>query len=154
MWIQYWTEEAALEAIKPFAVKPVNIMVSRVQLQNLHQERDEPVRSFCARLRGQAGVCNFTKTKICPCHREVVLDYSEDIVRDALIRGLVDEDIKLDILGQCNQQMTLDETLKLSEAKEAGKRSAHSLISPDNSASSNATSSYKQRERFKQKDKV
>ena len=112
------------------------------------------MRSFCARLRGQAGVYNYTKTKTCACHREVVIDYSEDIVRDALIRGLVDEDIKLDILGQCNQQMTLDEILKLSEAKEAGKRSAHSLISPDNSASSNATSSYKQREKFKQKDKV
>ena len=34
------TEDDALNAIKTLAVKPENIMVARVQLQNLHQQRD------------------------------------------------------------------------------------------------------------------
>jgi hypothetical protein len=36
--------------------------VARVTLHNMRQDRDEPVRSFCAHLRGQAGVCKFLIT--------------------------------------------------------------------------------------------
>ena len=144
------TEENALEAIKTLAVKPENILVARAQLHNMHQDRDESARSFCARLRGQAGVCNFTKSKTCTCNQDIQIDYSEEIIRDALIRGLSDEDIKLEILGQDRQNITLDETLKMIEAKESGKRSAGMLSNPSaNAATSNskessyATSSYR-----------
>ena len=147
------TEEHTLDALKSLAVKPENILVARAQLQNLHQDRDESARAFCARLRGQAGVCNFTKSKTCTCNVEVQVDYSEDIIRDALIRGLSDEDIKLEVLGQCRQDLSLDDTLQMIEAKESGKRSAR-MLSNQNfpmstsaingpSDSSNATSSYR-----------
>ena len=134
------TEENALKFVKTLAVKPENVMVARVQLQNIRQDRDETVRAFCARLRGQAGVCKFTKSKTCACNQEVEVDYSDDIVRDTLIRGLADEDIRLDILGQCRQDISLEETLQMVEAKESGKRSANILTNP--TVSSNATSSY------------
>ena len=144
------TEENALEAIKTLAVKPENILVARAQLHNMHQDRDESARSFCARLRGQAGVCNFTKSKKCTCSQDIQIDYSEEIIRDALIRGISDEDIKLEILGQDQQNITLDETLKMIEAKESGKRSAGMLsnastnsATSDSKESSNATSSYR-----------
>ena len=135
------TEEDALHKIKSLAVKMENILVSRLQLHNLKQDRDETVRAFAARLRGQAKVCEFLKTKKCTCENEVQIDYSDEIIRDTLIRGLSDEDIQLHILGQRNQQLTLDETMALAEAQESGKRSVGIISNPV--ISTNAASTYK-----------
>ena len=139
------TEQQALESIRTLAVRPENVMVSRVELQNLQQDRDETVRSYCARLRGQASVCQFTKMKKCTCNADVTIDYSNEMVRDSLVRGLEDEDIRVEILGSCVQNMSLEETLTLIEAKESGKRSASRLHTNSPTVTTNATSSYKQR---------
>ena len=139
------TEENVLMFMKTMAIRPENLMVARMNLQNIHQQRDEPVRSYTARLRGQASVCNYNKSKRCECTRNVSIDYSEDMVRDAFIRGLNDPDIQQHILGQANQDMTLEETLQLAEAQESGKRSSCQLLRhTDVQPSVNATSSYKQ----------
>ena len=140
------SEGNVLRCINTVAIKPENTMVARVQLQSLRQERDEPVRSFSARLRGQAGVCQFTKIKKCTCGRDVSFDFSDDMIRDALIRGLEDDEIRLHILGQANQDMSLDETLQLAEAQECGKRSAGRLLNTNVPATStNAASTYRRR---------
>ena len=57
------SEAEVLSAIRTLAVREENTMVARVALHNMRQDRDEPVRNFGARLRGQAGVCKF----IIPC---------------------------------------------------------------------------------------
>ena len=140
------TEENVLKFINTLAIRPENVMVARVKLQNLRQDRDEPVRSFCARLRGQAAVCNYSKTKTCQCTQNVVVDYSDDMIRDSLIRGLEDDEIRLHILGQANQNMSLEETLQLAEAQECGKRSAGRLSqSTEIQNTTNAASSYRRR---------
>ena len=136
-------ETTVLANIKTLAVRQENIMVARVQLQQLRQDRDEPVRAFAARLRGQAGVCGFQVE--CSC--KSMVDYSDTMVRDALIRGLEDEEIRLDILGEAKQDMTLAEVLKYAEAKESGKRSAGRLIAGPPTLSAAATSSYHKQER-------
>lgn len=113
-----------MEAIKKLAVREENTMVARVQLHNMRQDRDETIRSFGARLRGQAGVCKFLVT--CPgCNVEV--NYTENVLRDVLTRGLADSEIQLDLLGDRNQDMSLEEVFQFIEAKEAGKRSAGRL---------------------------
>ena len=61
------------------------------------------VQSFSARLRGQAGVSNFKVE--CSCSNQV--DYSDIMIRDALIKGLADDEICLDILGESKQDMSL-----------------------------------------------
>ena len=100
-------------------------MVARVQLHNMRQDRDETIRSFSARLRGQAGVCKFVVS--CPgCDTEV--NYTENVLRDVVTRGLADEEIQLDLLGERNQDMSLEEVLQFIEAKESGKRSAGRLL--------------------------
>ena len=106
------------------AVRDENTMVARVQLYNMRQDRDEPIRSFCARLRGQLGVCKFN-IKCQGCNGD--LNYTEQIVRDVITRGLADSEIQLDLLGERNQNMTLEEeeVLKFVEAK---KRSASRLF--------------------------
>ena len=137
------TEVDALNCIKTLAVKPQNILVARVQLLSLKQDRDEAIRSFAAKLRGQSSICQFTKAVTCRCGQAVEIDYSEDIIRDTLIRGLEDDEIRLDILGQCRQDLSLDDTLLFIEAKESGKRSASLLNGSTSSATANAASSYK-----------
>ncbi|GFR68199.1 hypothetical protein ElyMa_000270900 [Elysia marginata] len=121
------TEAEILAAIKKLAVRQENTMVARVALHNMRQDRDEPIRAFGARLAGQASVCKFTIE--CPhelCGRDV--NYTDAILRDALIRGTADSDIQLDLLSDKNQDMSLEDVLQFVEAKEAGKRSASRLL--------------------------
>ena len=113
-----------MEAIKKLAMREENTMVARVQLNNMRQDRDETIRSFGARLCGQASVCKFQVT--CPgCSAEVY--FTENVLRYVLTCGLADSEIQLDLLGDRNQDMSLEEVFQFIEAKEAGKRSAGRL---------------------------
>ena len=130
--------EEVMAAIKRLAVREENTMVARVQLHNMRQDRDETIRSFGARLRGQAGICKFTIK--CPnCENDV--NYTENILRDVVTRGVTDSDIQLDLLSDKNQNMTLEEVFQFIEAKEAGKQSAGHLI--DSQGLDAARSSYR-----------
>ncbi len=123
--------------MRTLAVREENTMVARVTLHSMAQDRDETVRSFGARLRGQAGVCKYVVP--CPgCNHEV--NYTEAILRDVLTRGLNDPEIQLDLLGDKNQDMELEEVFKFVEAKEAGKRSASRLL---DSQGAEAASTYR-----------
>lgn len=65
-------EEEVFTAMKRLAVREENTMVARVTLRNMRQDRDEPVRAYGARLRGQASVCKFTQ-QCTGCEATVVL---------------------------------------------------------------------------------
>ncbi|KAK7498143.1 hypothetical protein BaRGS_00010731 [Batillaria attramentaria] len=145
-------EQTVLRNIKTLAVRQENVMVARVHLQQMRQDRDEPVRAFAARLRGQAGVCNFRVNPSLACHAEV--DYSNIMIRDVLIRGLEDEEIRLDILGESRQDMSLEDALQYVEAKESGKRSASRLVESSQPSMAAATSSYKRHERNRLQNKA
>jgi len=119
------TEAQVLAAIKSLAVRDEYTMIARVTLNNSRQDRDEAIRSYCARLRGQANVCKYV-IDCQNCGHQV--DYTESILRDVICRGLEDSDIQLDLLGQTNQDMTLEEVLHFVEARETGKRSATKLL--------------------------
>ena len=118
------TEIVVTEAIKTLAARKENTMLARVALI-MRQDRDEPIRSFGARIRGQAGVCKYTLE--CPgCNINV--KYTDQIIKDVLARRLTDPEIQLDLLGDMNQDMSLEDVLKFVEAKESGKRSASRLL--------------------------
>ena len=132
------SQNEVLAAIRTLAVREENTMVARVTLNNMTQDRDETVRSFGARLRGQAGVCKFIIQ--CPgCDRDV--NYTDAILRDVLTRGLSDPEIQLDLLGHRSQDMTLEQVFQFVEAKESGKRSASKLF--DSQGAEAASSSYR-----------
>ena len=60
-------------------------MVAQVQLHQMRQDRDEPIRHFGARIHGQAGICKFMMK--CPsCKTDV--NNTDAILRDVLARGL------------------------------------------------------------------
>ena len=120
------TEQTILEQIKTLAVRPEKVMVARATLHSMKQDRDEPVRAFGARLLGQASICKFTiKCTADGCNTEI--NYSEEIVRDVLTRGIADSDIQLDLLGDKQQDMTLEQVFQFIEAKESGKLSASKI---------------------------
>ena len=131
-------KDEVFTAIKNLAVREENKMVARVALQNMRQGRDEAIRSYAARLRGQANICDFAM-KCSHCNHEV--NYMDEMIRDALMRGLADEDIQLSLLGDSNQDPSLTEVLKFVEAKESGKRSAAQLI--DSHGIESARTSYR-----------
>ena len=93
-------------------------MVARVMLHNMKQDRGEPIGAYGARLWGQTSVCKFIQ-QCTNCEANV--DYTEAILRDILCRGLEDSEIPLDLLGDKNQDMALEQMLRFIEAKEAGK---------------------------------
>ena len=61
-------------------------MVARAALYAMHQERDEPVRTFAARASGQARTCRFTQD--CP-QCSTAVDFTDTMIRDVVTRGRV-----------------------------------------------------------------
>ena len=135
-------EPVVLDKIKVLAVRQENVMVARYQLLQMQQDRDEPVRAFAARLRGQAGTCEYSVT--CSCQRSV--DYGDVMVKDALIRGLVDDEIRLATMSESKTD-TLEATISYIEAKESGKRSAISIFGGAAPTTAALTSSYRRQNR-------
>ena len=75
----------------------------------MRQDRDKTIQSFDARLRGQASVSKFFV--ICPgCNTDI--NYTENILHDVVTCGLADSKIQLDLLGEKNQDMTLEEVFQ------------------------------------------
>ena len=136
-------EEETLTLVRRLAGREENTVVAQVALHNMRQDRDDTVRSFSARIRGQAGVCKLFLP--CPDCSQTV-HYTAEVLRDVVIRGLEDPEIQLDLLGDKNQDMTFEEVLRVIEAKEAGKRSASRLI--DTHGAEAAKSSYPRNKRM------
>lgn len=132
-------ETALLGAIKRLAVIEESTLVSRYKLHNLRQDIDEPIRSYAARIRGQAHICKLYVP--CPQCHFLEVDFSDQIIKDVITKGIIDEDIRLTLLGEKNQDMSLEETISYIEAKECGKKSACRLL--DNTSTTAATSRYK-----------
>ena len=87
--------------IKTLAVRQENTIVARATLHNMRQDQDETIRSFEARIKGQAGICKYTTT--CPPDTSIAdIDYTDAILRDVLVRGIADQDIQPDLLGDQN----------------------------------------------------
>ena len=117
-------ENEVMGAIRKLAVHEENTMVARFTLHQMSQDTDEPVRNFGARIKGQANVCNYS-TECSNCNHNI--SYTDEILRDVLVRGLADTEIQLQLLGDKNQDMKLEEMFKFVENKESGKRSVDKL---------------------------
>ena len=94
-YITSHTLPALLTAMRSLAVIPVATCVLRTELVQLHQERDEAFRAFAARVRGKAETCAFDAT--CECGKSV--NYTDHVIRDVLLNGLSDPDIRREVLG-------------------------------------------------------
>ena len=112
------TEEALLAAIKQLAVIPVAICVRRAELLASKQDHGENVRAFFAKLKGKAATCSyFIACSSGTCTQ--VIDFTDIMVKDVFIAGLVDDEIKKEVLGWAElDNESADATVRFIEAKE------------------------------------
>ena len=141
-----WSEVNVLAAMKALAVRSENIMVARYALHDMRQGREEQIRSFYARIKGQADSCDY-RNKCTNSECNEMVDFAGEILRDVLARGIVDDEIQLDLISDQNQKMTIEEMIKFVEARESGKRSASRLLdTPSVNAASSTHRRNKQQE--------
>ena len=112
----------------------------------MRQGPEEPIRSFYARIKGQADTCDY-RIKCTKIHCAEMVDFAGEILRDVFARGIVDDEIQLDLISDKNQKMKLEEMIKFVEARESGKRSASRLLdTPSVNAASSTYRRNKQQE--------
>ena len=114
------SETDLLAAIQRLAVKQESTLVHRIRLSQMRQAPGTPIRTFLATLKGQAALCKYTaKCKQPNCTHEY--DFSAEIIKDNLIRGISDPEILNDVLGDSNTDRTLEQTVDFIAQKEQGK---------------------------------
>ncbi len=112
-----------LKDIRSLAVIPVATSVLRTELLQLHQERGEAFRAFTTRVRGKAEACSFGAK--CECGKNV--DYTDHVIRDILINGIADSDIRLEILGTADiLQHNINDLTGIVESKEMARNAVPS----------------------------
>ena len=136
------TESELLSKMHQLAVVSQNHLVNVVRLRSMMQDNDESVRSYLARLKGAANVCNLTVS--CTCPTASTVSYADQEILHCLVKGLADEDIRRQVLGVVDV-MDLDTTVKFIEAKESGRKAGAFLDS--NEAGLNKMTSYRQAQR-------
>ena len=115
------SEKECLIAMKHLAVIPVAVGVRRAELIKMSQEAGEPAREFHARVKGKADVCAYSTTVKCGCPtpRTVTANFTDIIIKDVVVAGLSDEDIRKDVLGWTDlDTATVADTVKFIENKE------------------------------------
>jgi hypothetical protein len=118
-------EVEVIRQMKLLAVRQENVLVARIELYEMQQDVEESIRSYAARVKGQADVCKYIIN--CPnCKHDV--NYTIEILKDIVVKGILDGQIRLDLLGNDNQEMSYSEVLRFVEAKESGKRSATKIL--------------------------
>ena len=133
--IEKKNKEVILEAIKSFAVKSESFVVHQVNHIRMCQGRDEPIKKFVARLKGQASVCEYTTKCACTCEcpNKPMVDYGDKALRQIIAANIYDIEIQKDLLSALNSrknQMTVDEMVNFIEGKENGNESAMKLSVP------------------------
>ena len=111
-----------LALIKDLAVHRVAKNVAASELFAAKQEQAESDIAFNARMRGKARLCGFVKKCSCPAPTDV--NFENEVVQKVFLSGLLDEDVRRE--GLCTDACdgkSLDETVKLVEAREVALRS-------------------------------
>ena len=112
------SEQELLRMIKQLAVIPVSVVVRRSDFLSARQDLTENTRSFAARLKGKASTCSYT----CKCPKDgcnQMIDFTDIILKDVMVTGLADEDIRKEVLGWENlDEKNVNETIGFIEGKE------------------------------------
>ena len=117
------TEQSLLENAKKLVVIRRNKLVNRMKLASMQQGSDETALNFETRLKPVARTGKFKVSGVCTCTKVVELDYTDEMVLDNFVRGLVDEEIKTKVFALKEEDCTPENVLKVVEAEELGKRS-------------------------------
>ena len=137
--IQSETEDVVKQTMRDLAVIPVAIGVRRAELMDLRQGPDEPFRTFAARAKGKAETCSFSTSVQCRCHRTIQVDYTTETIRDVLLAGISDLDIRREALSmQDIQKKSINDVIAFVESREMARNATPS-------SSMSALSTFKRR---------
>ena len=125
-------EADLIAEIKKLAVRGESQLISRVNLRSMCQDHNEDIRHYAARVKGQAGLCNYS-IKCTSCDAEV--SYAEEEIRDQLCTGISDPEIQKEVLAQRQRHTTTEDLIGFIEDREAGRRSQSALTSSSGSVS-------------------
>ena len=92
-------EHEVMEKMRSLAVIPVAKGVLRAELMKLEQSEDENFRAFAARVKGKAETCSFSVEGTCICGLTVTTDYTAEMMRDVLLAGIANLDIRQEALS-------------------------------------------------------
>ena len=123
----------ATTLLRSLAVVPIALGVLRSELDSMVQDPDEPFRTFAAKVQGKAETCEFT-TKYngtCDtCYEEYTgtTYYTDERLRDVLLNGIADLDIRREALSVNDiQQRSIREIIGFVESREIA-RNANPVV--------------------------
>ena len=136
------SEDEVLAAIEQHAVQKRAISSLKVDLWRMRQDEGESVRKYYARVKELASQCQLTVACTnagCRLRNPPYISYCDEIVKQVVISGIADKDIKKEVLGVAGiDGKNLAETLAVIEDKETAARSVE-----ESASSSAAMTSYK-----------
>ena len=111
--------DVVISTMRSVAVIPVARGVIRAELIQMNQSPDEPIRTFVARIRGKAETCGFTTSVVCHCGRKNDANYTEEVIRDVLLAGIYDLDIRREALSTPGiQERSTNDIISIIEGRE------------------------------------
>ena len=113
--------------MESIAVIKVAIGVKRAELMGMSQDHDEPFRTFATRVRSKAETCNFTTMSECQCGRQNITSYTEEAIKDVMLAGVGDDDIRREVLSTEDiLSRSSNEIISCIESKEMGRHATES----------------------------
>ena len=96
--------DEVITLLRSLAVVPIALGVLRSELSAMVQDPDEPFRTFAARVQGKAETCEFTTSfsgacAECSTPYDGSTYYTDDRIRDVLLNGIADVDIRREALS-------------------------------------------------------
>ncbi len=118
-----------ITAMKSLAVIPVSRGVKRAELVTMQQSPDETFWAFSARVRGKAETCCFTLEAMCRCSHVNTVDYTDETIRDILLVGIADVDIRREALGVEGTQLpSVNNVISFVEGREMARNALPSAM--------------------------
>ena len=114
----------ALKTLKLIAVVPVALGVLRSELYAMRQDLEEPFRTFAARVQGKAETCEYQtvyNARCSNCDTAVYgkTYYTDEVIRDVLLNGVADSDIRREALSaEGMQAKAVTEVIAFIESRE------------------------------------
>lgn len=146
-------EKALIEAIQKMAVLQVAVSVRRTKLLATKQEPGQLFREFFANVRATASTCNYSVPcpHACCAANSSTVDYTSRVVKDILIAGIADDDIRRDVLGHPQLDDKCDkDVVTFVEEKEMAKNACHATSRTE----VNAMSTYRKNSKDDTKHKL
>ena len=121
--------DTVLNSMKKLAVIPIATGIIRSELLEMKQLRDEAFRKFASRVRGKAETCEYETSVVCQCNRVNAVNFTDHIMRDVLLAGIYDADIRREMYGIDKiLEQSINYVISAVEKKEMA-RDAHSATS-------------------------